>query len=170
MSILSIALEMPIVDNFTHPSNAFLQILFTEAGMVMVSRLSQPEKVCSSISSMEFGRFTVCSCLQPLNAPAPMLVTESGMVMVSRLLQPEKVCSSISLMELGRATVCSCLQPLKAPAPMLVTESGMVTERRFSHPSKASSAIVVTVSGITKLDESSCGNSSSAGLADSPSF
>ena len=72
--------------------------------------------------------------------------------------------------ELGRVTECSCLQPLKALAPMLVTESRMVTEKRFSHPSKASSAIVVTVSGITRFDESRCDNSSSAGLANSLSF
>lgn len=86
------------------PVNADEPILVTDSGIIMDVK-PEPEKVDSSIVSIELGKVIEVRLEQPVNADEPILVTELGII-----------------------TDVSSSQPLNADEPILVTELGILMD------------------------------------------
>ena len=119
-----------MLSRLVQPENESL-IIVTESGMVMLVRFLHPRNVSYPISATELPMVMLVRFSQSRNALSPISVTELGMTMLVRPVQPEKALSPIFVTELPIVMLVSPVQRSKAPSPISVTESGMTTFFRF---------------------------------------
>ncbi len=84
-----------------HPSKTDSSMVVTELGMVIDSKLEQPENMYVPNEVIVWGNDTSLKWLHLMNVSEPMEVTELGMAMVSRSAHSLKAYAAIFVTVLG---------------------------------------------------------------------
>ena len=100
-----------MVTRLLQATKAESPMVITDAGKVILVRLSQPKKADWPIVARELfaAKVIVVTFQQFAKACCPMVVTEAGILMLVRFIQFEK-----------------------APSPIVITEPGMLKEPAFA--------------------------------------
>ena len=116
-------------------AKAFVPILVTVDGNVMVLMPVQPLNVSEPIVRKVFDNVTFISPLQFWNAPFPMVVTLFGMTIPVSSEQPLNALVLIVISSLGKIKLLNA-QSLNALMPIVVTWSGIeiVVKSRLLQP------------------------------------